>query len=267
MQQTGYKGITSFSKGLNYDAGWREFFYTPIENIAVWPSILPDSQECNAEPQLAAGKSWYGPIKVANQQLGYKEEQQRSGAGIYYRVQVEGIYPGDGRSARVNLENMPHHKYVIIGKQRAGGLYLLLGAPDCGLDFNHSFYTGKATVSAGNEFTFSAAILNKPLILPSFGSGTTTPMPGATPPPSGEVGDGSNQTEYIEFSNTNTLTIPWTNARKQIFGIMPTIEVWFNDSTHWSLANVPIRCDQAPPSTTLFTIDLTGITDGFVVLK
>ena len=267
MQQTGYKGITALSDGLIYDAGWCEFYYTPIENIAAWPYILSTSQEGNNEPQLLPGKTWFGPIRVANQQLGFREEQQESPAGHFYRTRVEGFHPGDGRQSRVNLENMPYHKYVIVGKQRAGGLFILLGSEDCGLSFSHNFSTGLDQVASGSKFLFSANMQNKAVILPSFGGQPSSPSPGAVDPPAGEPGDASNQTELITFNNQNSLVIPWTADRKQLFGIMPTIEVWFDDGDRQSLANIPIICDFAPPDTTVFTIDLTGITNGFVVIK
>mgnify|MGYP001605830582 CR=1 FL=1 len=71
MLQSGYIGINAFTKGLIYDAGWCEFYFTPIENIESWPTVSPITQELDGEPILKSGSSWYGPINIANQQLGY----------------------------------------------------------------------------------------------------------------------------------------------------------------------------------------------------
>jgi hypothetical protein len=271
MYQSGYKGITSFTKGLQYDAGWCEFYYTPIENIDQWPSVDPSTQELTAEPTLKVGATWYGPIKIANQQLGYKEQQQKSPAGVFYKIQVDGIYPGDGRASRVNLSNMPHHQFILVGKQRAGGMFVLLGAPDSGLDFGHEFNTGRGNTSAITEFIFSGDSLFKPSVLPSFGSQTSTPMPGGSGSSGGSGGstggEDVNITEIITFTAQPSIVINYTSARRAKFGAMPTIEVWFKNGLTYQLANLPITADAAPPDTSTFSIDFFGITDGIIVLK
>lgn len=268
MYQSGYLGISPFTKGLQYDAGWCEFYFTPIENIDQWPTVNPLTQELSSEPTLKVGTSWKGPIKIANQQLGFKEQQQKSAAGVYYKIQVDGIYPGDGRSSRVNLGNMSYHQFVVVGKQRAGGMFVLVGAPDSGLDFNHEFNTGRGNPAAISYFIFSGDSLFKSQILPEFGGQSSTPMPGGgggsvTPSP----GDDVNVAEIIEFIAQPSITIPFTDARKVKFGLMPTIEVWFKEGLNYQLANIPIIVDAAPPGTTVFNIDFFGITDGFIVLK
>lgn len=269
MYQSGYNGITAFTKGLQYDAGWCEFYYTPIENIDVWPTVNPTNQELTAEPTLKVGASWYGPIKVANQQLGYKEAQQKTAAGNFYKIQVDGIYPGDGRSSRANLSNMPYHQFVLVGKQRAGGMFILLGSPDSGFDFNQEFNTGRGNPSAITDFTFIGDSLFKPSILPSFGGQASTPMPGggSSGGGGGSVGEDVNVTEIIEFIAQPSISINYTAPRKAKFGAMPTIEVWFKNGLTYQLANIPITVDAAPPDTSIFTIDFFGITDGFIVLK
>lgn len=268
MYQSGYLGVTAFTKGLQYDAGWCEFYYTPIENIDQWPIVNPETQELSAEPTLKVGASWKGPIRIANQQLGYKEQQQRSPAGISFRIQIDGMYPGDGRASRVNLSNMAYHQYVIVGKQRAGGMFVFVGAPDSGLDFNHEFNTGRGTTTALTDFIFSGDSLFKPQILPTFGSQASTPMPGGGGSSGGSSsGDNVNVTEIIEFTAQPSISIPYTEPRKAKFGSMPTIEVWFKSGLTYQLANVPIIVDAAPPDVTVFAIDFFGITDGFIVLK
>ncbi len=282
MYQSGYLGITSFTKGLQYDAGWCEFYYTPIESIDQWPSVNPVTQELSAETTLKVGASWKGPIRIANQQLGYKEQQQKSPAGVFYKVQVDGMYPGDGRASRVNLSNMAYHQYVLVGKQRAGGMFVLLGAPESGFDFTNEFNTGRGAPTAINEFIFSGDSLFKPQILASFGGQSSTPMPGGGGSGSGGGSGGSgsggsgggsssgsdiNVAEIITFTAQPSISISYTDSRKAKFGAMPTIEVWFKNGYTYQLANIPITVDAAPPSTTVFTIDFFGITDGFIVLK
>lgn len=266
--QTGYSGLNTLYSGLLYDGGFVEWYYIPKEKISVWPA-LKNNQELVDEPQLVGGASWFGPVKVPQSTVGFTEIQDLSPAGPFYKIQVEGIQFGEGRENRVILENMPYHEYIVVGKLRAGGFWILLGNKECGLQFGHKFDTGKGYFNTTkNELAFSGESIHKGLILPSFELSPSTPSPGLPEvDPGAPAGDGANQTETIEFTGTGAVVIPWTTDRKAAFGNFPLIQVWFDDGTHFSLANVPIICDQAPPLTTSFTIDLTGFGNGFIQIK
>lgn len=266
--QTGYAGLNTLYSGLLYDGGFVEWYYIPKEKISVWPS-LKNNQELAEEPQLVFGASWYGPVKVPQSTVGFSETLDRNAAGPFYKILVEGIQFGEGRENRVILENMPYHEFIIVGKLRAGGFWVMIGNKESGLDFGHKTDNGKGYFNTSkNEIAFSGESIQKALILPSFGLAPSTPSPGFPgADPGSPSGDSSNQTETIPFSNTDSVLIPWTNDRKNAFGNFPLIQVWFNDSGYFSIANVPIRCDQAPPLTTSFTIDLTGVGSGFIQIK
>src|SRR4051812_25162894 len=126
MFQTGYKGIQGFSTRLPYDGGFCKWYFTPKENISLFPEIDPATQFLSAEPVLIDGATWF-IAKVPNNQLGFEEDLQQGKGGIFYKQKVSGFHVGDSGTSRVNLENMPHHEFVIVGKLRAAGLYLIIG--------------------------------------------------------------------------------------------------------------------------------------------
>ena len=178
MTQTGYKGITTFHSQLSFTGGFCQWWYTPRESISLWPAIDPVTQYLLAEPTLNAGVTWFGPVKVPDSQLGFQEEPQLTKAGIYYKQKVSGFYPGDGAESRINLENMPYAEFVIVGKMRAGGIYLILGNKDYGLTFLPPYKSGEGPKGTpGTELSFIGESLNKAIILPAFAAVNITPPP------------------------------------------------------------------------------------------
>lgn len=271
MQATGYKGITTLSKGLPYRGGICKWYYTPLENIGLWPAVNPLTQYLTAEPILQNGATWYGPVHVPNDTLGYSEKLERGRAGISYNTKIEGNYPGDSADSRVNLENMPYHRFAVVAQMRAGGLFLLIGAPEAGLQFATEYLSGEgATDAAGSKFAFTGNHLYKAFVLPAFAGANTTPAPGSSGGGSGSSGgtSGANDVEIIPFSNQASITIPWTAGRTARFGSYPMLQVWFTDiAATPQLVQVPILVDAAPPLQTNFIIDLTGNANGYVIIK
>lgn len=174
--QTGYNGVQGFSTRLPFDAGICEWFYTPRENINGWPDIDPVTQYLVNEPMLIGGATWYGPIKVPDNQLGFEETQKIGKAGIFYNQKVSAFHAGDSATSRVNMENMPYHEYVIVAKLRAGHLYVVIGNNEKGLDFNAAFVTGQKKV-AGTEISFSTESIYKAYIITEFLGFNVTPPP------------------------------------------------------------------------------------------
>lgn len=273
MRQTGYLPIAPFSKRLSFNAGFCQWWYTPWQNIAVWPTIDPLTQYLSAEPTLVNGATWLGPIKVPNSLLGFQELPQSDKAGIYYKQSVSGIYPGDSGSSRVNLENMPYNQFAVVGKMRAGGLFLLLGNEEYGLTFSHKYDSDKgAAATSGSDFSFSYESLYKGAVLETFLGMNVTPPPDGSPGNGGGPGngDGANKTRVIYFYNASIMYIPWDVAIQGDLGAFPLIEVWIDDTTtggQRALANVPIYVDAFPPDTTLITVELTGVCSGIIILK
>jgi len=162
MHQTEYKGLTTLSRNTSYIGGICKWWYTPVENIDAWPVIDPLTQEYAEPPTLVGGAVWHGPVKVPDSKLGLDELEKFSGPGSFFEISLDGFHPGDERSSRVNLQNMRHHRYIIVAKQRAGGFYLLVGTPQSPLKFIHKYNTGKGSVAtAGTEFEFKTEHKNR----------------------------------------------------------------------------------------------------------
>ena len=271
MYQTGYKGVKQLPARMPFNGGICRFYYILTEYLNGFPAIDYKTQYLSAEPTLQPGFAWFGPLVVPNTELGFSEELKRDDAGIYYEQKFTGFIPGDSGTARVTLENMPYGQYVIVAKMRAGGLFLITGNNEVGLDFNNKWDTGAgAGKTAGADFTFTGQSLHKALILPVFlGENVMPPAASGSGGSDGNSDIVSNETEIIYFNNVNIVNIQWSASRQLRFGQFPLIEVWYNDSLNGQgihLANVPIYVDAQPPNMQTLTVN-TGGGSGFIVIK
>jgi hypothetical protein len=267
MLQTGYKGFTTLSKGLPYNGGFCKWYYADKAQLVAFPAIDPLTQYLSAEPLISG--SWHGPVQVPNDQLGFEETPKRDSTGLYWQHKITGFHPGDNAASRINIENLHFYELVVIGKMRAGGMYLLIGTPEHGLQFDAA-YSSDGKKSAGNNFTLTANLLNKAFVLPSF-NGTNIILPpgsietGGTPLPD----DDMREPELFPFDAVQTqVSIDWNAARKQRFGSFPLIEVWYTEGNQMRLSTSPaIAIDALPPNTTLFTITINTPGPGMIVIK
>jgi hypothetical protein len=266
MYQTGYTGILPLQRNFTYVGGFCRFWYIPFEDIGVFPRINPDNQKLVAEPSLKVDKAWFGPIKVPRDKLGYNEELKYTKAGPYYECKVEGMHIGDSPESRVNFENMPYHKYVIIGKMRAGGMYLLIGTVDSPCTFNTVFNSGKSGADTSQTaIQFITEHISKAYIIPSFNGDTLSPGIGGDGPGEEIM---ANQKEIIPFVGQSSINIPWTPLRLSKFGTYPVIDVYMQEGDEKPV-RVPggsVEADAAPPAFTELTVNLGGDTTGFIVI-
>jgi hypothetical protein len=273
MRSTGYLTLQSLGKSYApYDGGICRWWYTPRQNIQTFPTIDPLTQLLTGEPVLKALTSWYGPVNVPSAQFGYIESQEKSIGRPYYKRRVEGLIPGSDVNSHINLGNMPYHEYVVVAQLRAGGYFIVIGNDEVGMDFDHNFSTGiGSNATPGSKFSFIDECKWKPPVLANFAGLNSSPSPGAGSLP-GSSGSDQNNTEIIPFTTTNiatTLAIAWNVGRKNNFGLMPLIQVWVdNGAGSFQLSpNALIACDDDPPNTSNFLIDLTGAATGFIVIK
>ncbi len=268
MYQTGYAGITTLSYGLPYTGGFCQWWYTAKENMLNWPAVDPLSQFLISEPTLIEGATWLGPVKVPDHTLGFEEPIKRSQAGIFYNQKVIGLHPGDDAFSRINIGNMPYHEYVIVGKVRAGGFFLVLGNNDRGFKFDPDYSSGEGIKGiAGSKFSFTKQSLYKGDVLLSFSASPNTPPPGwyGVNTSGGIIDDGTNKTEIIPFDTETIKTFDWTQERKDLFGAFPLLQVW-KLGPPISYINVAIIVDAAPPDQTQFTVYTPGV-PGFIAIK
>lgn len=169
MNQTSYNGVTNLIKGLPVIGGVCKFWFIPIEEIDQMPVINPTNQVLKTEIVLKAGKSWRGPVPVPDDQLGFTEVLKNSNSGNYYEIKVAAVYPGDIPAMRVNADNMAYNQYVVVGKLRSTGFFVVIGNKEAGMDFTPDFDSGNANGNAAlNNISFTTEQINKALVLPSF---------------------------------------------------------------------------------------------------
>lgn len=169
MNQTSYNGVTNFIKGLPVIGGFCKFWFIPIEEVLSMPVINPANQVLQSEISLKAGKAWRGPVPVPDDQLGFTEISKSGNSGNYYEIKVGCVYGGDIPAARVNIDNMAYSQYMIVGKLRSTGFFVVIGNTEVGADFTGNFDAGTANGNAAlNTISFSTEQINKALVLPSF---------------------------------------------------------------------------------------------------
>ena len=267
MFQTSYTGLKPLHTNPTYRGGFCRFWYIPKEKVAVFPRINPATQSLAGEPALKPGAAWFGPIEVPRETLGFEEMGRRTKAGIYYDTKVEGIHPGDSETSRVNLDNMAYHKYLIVGKVRAGGFYMLVGTPSSPLTFNTEYKSGNGPAdTAQSSIAFTTSHISKAFILPGFTGDTFSPVDG------GAIGGGPNmdKKEIIHFAQQGSIYIPWTAERLAKFGSFPLVEVYTQEPGEEPQLVAPgggqITVDYPPPAFTEMVVRLGGSPTGFIVL-
>lgn len=149
--------------------GFCRFWFVPIEEVESIPAINPLTQAYISEPVLKAGKLWRGPVPVPERQLGFTEVMRNGKSGPYFEIRVSSIYAGDIPASRSNFDNMAYHQYLVVGKMRSSGAYVLIGHQEAGADFTGDFDSGTANGNAAlHKIEFSLDQINKALVLPSF---------------------------------------------------------------------------------------------------
>lgn len=269
MFQTSYKGIVTLHNNKTFKGGFCQFFYIPIEDVEVFPRINGDTQMLVDEPLLITGKKWYGPIRVPKDKLGFTETMKVSKAGPWYEIKATGMHVGDSVDSRINLENMPYHRYLVAGKVRFGGFYVLLNSSlETWCRFLQEFNSGSGPGSAaGTQFSFITEQITKALIMPEFEADTSAPDDGGNG--EGEAGSMPNQKEIIPFSATPSIAIPWTSTRQSKFGNFPIVEVYLQeeDDVPRLLIGGTIEADNPPPAFSELTVNIGGSPSGFIVIS
>lgn len=269
MFQNSYTGIKPLQRNQTYRGGFCKFWYIPVESINVFPRINPSNQQLIGEPSLVPGAAWFGPIEVPRSKLGFTESFKKVKAGPYYETKLEGIHIGDSPESRVNLENMPYHKYLVVGKVRAGGFYNLFGTTDSPCSFTPDYSSGKGPAdTALTQFSFSTEHISKAYILPSFGAASQPPIDGGTNNGGNNNVGCMSQKEIIPFVNQATINIPWTPDRLAKFSTFPIVEVWIQEPGQQPYLNIggSIEVDAPPPQFTELSVKLGGSPSGFIVI-
>lgn len=152
-----------------FTGGICRWWFIPVEDIASFPPVDPVTQQLTGEPVLKVNKSWYGPVKVPDAQLGWKQVYQKSGPGGWYKQSVEGFVPGNSPDSYNNLGNLADHKFCIIAKLRTKGMLVVIGTDESGLDLAEDTDSGVgAKDTPGTKIMFTGESIRKALVLPAL---------------------------------------------------------------------------------------------------
>lgn len=267
MQQTAYKGILNLASGLKYVGGICRFWFIPINDVDSIPAIDPTTQYLLAEPVLKATKYWHGPVPIPDRQLGYTETQNLGTGGLFYKTKIAGNHPGDNAVSRINLDNLAYGRYLVVAKQRAGGMFLLFGSLESPITFEQDFTAGQqgADDTTHTKIAFTGESIHKAVVLPSF-SGSDSDLDGChcTPAATG------NQAEVISFTGVGSVNFTWTPTRLANFGVFPEVELYIQgpDGLYYKSAIQPY-IDAPPPgfTTMYFDFGVGASVTGFILIK
>lgn len=257
---------------MPYAGGFCRWWYTLIENIAVFPTVDPLSQILLGAPTLKADTTWYGPVNVPDGQLGWDENMQQGKPGPWYKQKVFGFIPGFDAESHINLQNLAYHQLVVVGKVRAGGNFFIIGNGEAGLEFVSDLSTGQgAAGTPGTRLTLVGESIDKALILPAFAPANSLLPPGSSAT-AGSSSGGSNASdmETISFTNVNIITVAYNSTRRTRFGDFPNIEVWQLDPAtgqYYKNTAAEILVDNQPPNQSTFTVKPGNNSTGFIILS
>lgn len=168
--QTGIKRIYAPQRAASAIGGLCKWWYVPVQAIASFRRIDPATQQYEQEPQLLPGYQWLGPIKVPDSKLGFTESQEGAKPGPWMKQQVVAYQPGDTPSNRILRQNIMHGEYVVVGKLRSNGMYLVIGTKDSGLSYDHTFKSGSGgnKSDSGTDFALNGESYYNAPVLTSF---------------------------------------------------------------------------------------------------
>ncbi len=261
-------GVTNIYRRLPYLGGICKWWYVPIQEVDNIPGINPLNQYLLGEPVLKADKFWRGPVPVPDSQLGFTETQKNDAIGTYYEVKLQAQAPGDAPQARINYDNMAYNRYLVVGKLRAGGFYVLLGSMDSPLDFDNIHSNGPGSnEAASTKIAFSGESMCRALVIAEFnGDESGYIYPDGVTGPSGS--SKTNETEIIYITAESSKTITWTPTRMNKFGVFPEVECYLTDEDG-ALYKAPVQptINAAPPYFTEMQFDFSGTQTGFISIK
>lgn len=163
MQQT-YFPIQHLDKPPIKPSGLCYFFFTPVENVAYWPTIDPQNGSFTDGVVLKDGATWYR-CEVIDTDRDFKETSKDDAAGQYVETSLEGFLPDDSPSNILSVSAMQFHRFVIVLKER-NNIMRLIGTEDAGARFARSYESADADGARGHKLVFSwRSILPAPIYL------------------------------------------------------------------------------------------------------
>jgi hypothetical protein len=151
--QTVYFPIQHLDKPAIAVSGLCYFFFTPVENVAVWPLIDPQSGVYITGIVLKEGKTWFR-CEVIDADRDYREASKTDAAGPFIETALEGFLPDDSPTNALSFSAMQYHQYVIVLKER-NNMMRMLGSEDAGVRFARTYESADADGTRGSKLVFS----------------------------------------------------------------------------------------------------------------
>jgi hypothetical protein len=233
-----------------YLGGFSKWYYTFIENISTFPDVDPETQYLATEPTLLPGKTWYGPVTVPKNMVGFVESSVFGKPGHSWKTKFMATQPGSNMNVDVNLDNLIHHQICVIGKLRSGGYWKVIGNKKKGLSLDVESDSGIGNKAFLNKLTMSFESRYKGPVLTIFSGDNSLP---ATLPPGLNVTivkpDSMDVTMNEDFLvDDGDTVINWTPEYIARFGEFPDIEAWVEKDGGFDKANILIEALGNPPT-------------------
>ncbi len=170
MINTPYLPIQGFSNAnADYFGGFTKLWFVPREWLDGFPELDPTTQVLVSEPALIGGKSWIGPISVANELIGYEEVSSLSAAGNFYKRKVSFSENGLAAINHINIGNLIGYELCVVGLVRSGAYHVVIGNDKAGLKLDSNESTGNGPLGMPmSKLVLSDESADKALVLPSF---------------------------------------------------------------------------------------------------
>jgi hypothetical protein len=165
--------LQSISKGIIGPGGMCEVLACPIDWIKYFPRVNPNTQTVTDKIQLITGKAWLA-FSLTSQSRSFKEQQESSAAGIFFKQTVSGILTGQNEGNHLVLNNMIPYKWIVVCRERNTGCTYLVGDIDGGARLKIDYESKKGTVT---ELIFSNQSKYRALL---YGN-TFSTIPGTRP--------------------------------------------------------------------------------------
>lgn len=148
----------------------------PIEDVAVFPGVDPETQMVEDDIVLVNGKSWI-IIKLLSGGKGFQEQNQHTEAGIVVDQLIKGFGFGVSEYNHLQLNNWMQRRWLLLLKEVGSGITYIIGNDKKGAKFSFQYNneeTTLTTVQWDKQSTSRALIYKGTLVLPGSG-GSSTP--------------------------------------------------------------------------------------------
>lgn len=122
-------------------------------DVLNWPTIHPATNLAYTAIKLKEGKTWF-QLKVVNKDRLFTESQEDSGAGPYWKHQVNGYFGGNSAQHTLVFGVLPFEELVVMFQDRDGSIRFI-GNEDAGATLKNNYTSGDSDSSRKRSLSFS----------------------------------------------------------------------------------------------------------------